>query len=59
MRKLPYKIKCWIPVEVEPEVEEVYETEDEAADHLEIVSMMQEENRYEIVECDEDGMEIS
>lgn len=55
---MPYKIKCWIPVDVDPEEEQIYESKEEANSDLESMAMMQEENRYEITECDEDGIEV-
>ena len=49
-------IKVWIPVDVdEPEI---YENEDEAGLDWEQATLMQPENKYEIVECDEQGVEI-
>ena len=53
---MPYMIKCWIPVEAdEPQI---YETEEEAGQDYEQAVLMQPENKYEVVECDEDGQEI-
>ena len=50
---MPYMIKCWILVDVdEPEI---YETEEEARLDYEQAVFMQPENKYEVVECDEDG----
>jgi hypothetical protein len=51
-----YKINCWIPVEAEEP--KVYRSLDEAQSDLDQAIFMQSENRYEIVECDRDGIEL-
>ena len=53
---MPCMIKCWILVDVdEPQI---YEEEEEAGLDYEQAVSMQPENKYEVVECDEDGQEI-
>ena len=52
---MPYTIKCWIPVDAdEPEIHLHKVTADA---ELEQAVFMQPENKYEVVECDEDGQE--
>ena len=50
---MKYKIKAWIPVEVEESEDEIYASEEEAEKDKESMELMQPENKYEIVEVDE------
>jgi len=52
-----YRIDCWIPVEAEePQVyDNQYEAQDDADNHY---GLMQPENKYEVVECKEDGKDL-
>jgi len=47
-----YRIKVWIPVDVEPEEDTLYATRKEAEEELEHDLGMQPENRYEIEEVE-------
>ena len=50
---MKYKIQVWIPVEVEPEDETIYDSYDEAYEDMKNIAFMQPENRYEIEEIEE------
>lgn len=51
-----FRIKTWIPVEIEPEEDMLYPTIDEAEKEKAQLAEMQPENRYEIEEV---GMVVS
>ena len=57
---MPYIIKCWISVDLDPEVvkENMCETYKQAKLELEHDEFMQPDNKYEIAEVDEDGKDI-
>ena len=55
---MPFKMKCWIPVEMEPEEIIIYANSLDAQIDLKQATMMQPENKYEIVECDKAGNEL-
>ena len=48
-----YKIRVWIPVDVEEKEDEIYASLEEAGKDKESVELMQPENRYEIEEVEE------
>lgn len=49
---MPFKMKCWIALEVAPENDEIYVNRADAQVALEQAEMMQPENKYEIVESE-------
>lgn len=49
-----YSVRVWIPVWSD-DSGEIYDSEAEAEKVIESLSMMQPENRYEIVQVDENG----
>ena len=53
---MPYKIKCWIPIETEDP--QIYSNIGNASEEYGQLEDMQPENKYEIVECDKQGKEI-
>jgi hypothetical protein len=50
---MEYKIKVWIPVEVDEDEDELYKTREEAEADLENMEFMQPENIYQIEEVEE------
>ena len=50
---MKFKIKCWIPVDVEDEEDTIYDSEEEVRKDLDSMELMQPENIYEIVEIEE------
>lgn len=50
---MKYKIKVWIPVEVDEAEDELYETKEDAEADLGSMEMMQPENIYQIEEVEE------
>jgi hypothetical protein len=50
--KTKYKIKCWIPVEVEEDEDTIYPSLKEAEADKESMELMQPENIYEIEEIE-------
>ncbi len=50
---MPYKILCWIPVELEDA--DLYETREEALKDLEHYKLLQPENIYQIVRVNRGG----
>lgn len=54
---MPYRIKVWIPVEVEPEEDVEYITREEAEREKAELENMQPENIYEIREVDTEAEE--
>uniref|UniRef100_A0A6M3L9T6 Uncharacterized protein n=1 Tax=viral metagenome TaxID=1070528 RepID=A0A6M3L9T6_9ZZZZ len=52
-----YKIKVWIPVEVEPSEDTIFDDLDRALDDAKECRFLQPYNIYKVVECDEKGEE--
>lgn len=49
---MKYKIKCWIPVEIEEEEEIIYTTMEEARAEITNMELMQPENIFKIEEIE-------
>lgn len=49
-----YRVRCWIPVETEDRLNGILLTKDEAQYELEHQEMMQPENKYEIIEVEDE-----
>lgn len=50
---MKYKIKVWMPVEVEEAEDELYNTKEDALTDLRSMELMQPENIYQIEEVEE------
>jgi len=51
-----WKVKVWVPITTEEE--NIYIEEEKAYMEMKNAMFMQPENKYKVMECDEDGNEI-
>lgn len=47
-----FKIKTWVPIDVEPEADDIYDTIEAAQDEIDHLSGMQPENCFSIVDAE-------
>ena len=52
MKKQKYKIKVWIPCEIDEDEDEIYDTRGKALKEKLSMELMQPENKYEIEEIE-------
>ena len=55
---MAWKIKCWIPIDIEPEDDTILPSREEAEEELQHLESFMDGNMYHMVECDDDGEEM-